>query len=392
VPDDWLDIRVFPGGEGAFRLYEDDGLSEAYQRGEYEWTTLTCVADGSGRRVLRIEPVEGQCPALPATRAYRVTFVGVDQPAQVEDELGAPLSWAFDPATRSLQVTLPARPKHEAFAVAVQWPAEMREGASASASYAGTPPFAHAVAYTASNEARRQLAQLILVPPYGPDQEPRACDADIRWRDLQQTSATELRQRVTAFQTETMLTAPFALQPPPQSQQWEVEVRFACGDARVTTTVSGPAINPPIQRWRLRYAGQASWSVVQADAAARLTITEPYEVQLDPHQASTAEARVTIELAEATSIWFDTWTTGGLSLGIDEKVLEGGEPRPALAGLTRQWGVLRFGPVILSAGKHIITARLSAPEAAPWVFGVLLADDAGAPLVRCTQVVDEPDT
>ena len=391
VPHDWLDIRVFPGGDGAFRLYEDDGLSEAYLRGEYEWTAFTCTADGSGRRVLRIEPVEGRCPALPATRAYRVTFVGVDRPAQVVDERGAPLSWDFDSATRSMQVTLPARRKDEAVAVAVQWPAETSEAALASARAAGMPPFAHVIAYTASNEARRQLARLILVPPYGPDQEPRSCDADIRWRDLHQTSVTELRQRVPAFQAEIMLTAPFTLVPPPQPQQWEVEVRFAAGDERVTTTIKGPVVNPPIQRWRLRYAGQARWSVVQADAAARLTITEPYEVQLDPHQSSAAEASATIELAEATSIWFDTWTTGGLSLGIDEKVLEGGEPRPALAGLTRQWEVLRFGPVMLSAGKHTITARLSAPEAAPWVFGVLLVDDAGAPLVRCTQIVDGPD-
>ena len=388
VPHDRLDIRVFPGRDGAFRLYEDDGLSEAYLRSEYEWTALTYVSEGSARNVLQIDPVEGHCPALPAHRAYRVTFVGVDQPDRAVDGNGEPLSWSFDPDTRSIQVTLPARPKHEAVAVAVQWPAEAREDEAASARDSGTPPFAHVIACTARDEAQRQLAYLILVPPYAPDHQACACDAEILWRDMHLTSVTEIRQAVTGFETDTILPAPFALEPALQPHHWEVEVRFAAGEEHVTTTASGPYINPPIQRWSLRYAGQDSWSVLQADAASRLTITEPYEVRLDPHRASAAEASAIVELAESMPIWFDTWTHGALSLEIDGKALETSEPRPTLAGLAGPWQIVRFGPVTLSAGKHAIKARLTAPDESPWVFGALLVDDAGAPVVRCAHVVE----
>ena len=390
VPNDWLDIRVFPGSDGAVRLYEDDGLSEGYLRGEYEWTSLSCVAEGSGTSVLRIDPVEGHCPALPATRAYRVTFVGVDQPERVVDGNGQPLSWSFDPATRGMQVTLPARPKHEAVAVAVQWPAVAREDERGSVSDSGAPPFAHVIACTASDEARRQLARVILVPPYAPDHRARACGAHILWRDVRYAGVTEVRHAVTDLRTETILTAPFVLDATLQPHHWEVEARFVTGDEDVTTTTRGPYINPPIQRWSLRYAGQDSWRVFQADTASRLTITEPYEVHLDPHRAPAAEASALIELAESVSVWFDTWTSGSLALEIDGKVLETTEPQPALAGQARPWQVLRCGPVTLAAGKHALRARLTAPDESRWVFGVLLVDDAGAPLVRCAHVIEEP--
>lgn len=397
IPNDWLEIRVFPGSDGAFRLYEDDGVSEAYLRSEYEWTSLTYVSEGPARYVFHIAPVEGHCPALPANRAYSVIFVSVDKPDRVVDGNGEPLSWSFDHDTRSIQVTLPARPKHEAVAVAVQWPTRARDDehvGAASGTSAGTPPFAHVIAYTASDEAQRQLAHLILVPPYAPDLQARACDAEILWRDVHPTGITEIRQVVTDFKTETILPAPFTFDTTGttlQPHHWEVEARFATGDEAVTMTSRGPYINPPIQRWLLRYSGQDARSVFQSDAASRLTITEPYEVHLDPHRASIAEACAYIELTEAMPIRFDTWTNGSLSLEIDGNVLETSEPQLTLANLARPWPIARLGPVTLLAGKHTINVRLTAPDQSSWVFGVLLVDDAGAPVVRCIQVADRPE-
>jgi len=156
----------------------------------------------------------------------------------------------------------------------------------------------------------------------------------------------------------------------------------------VTAIASGPYINPPIQRWSLRYAGQERWSVVQADAASRLTITAPLDVHLDPHSAPAAEARAIIALAESMSVSFDTWTSGSLSLLVDGNMVETSAPQPTLAGLARQWQVVRFGPVTLPAGRHSITARLTAPVESSWVFGVLLVDEMGAPVVRCAHVVE----
>jgi hypothetical protein len=390
VPDDWLDIRVFPGESGSFRLYEDDGVSPAYRNGEFQWTSFAYTLTGPPEGVLHIDPVDGYCRSLSATRGYRVTFMAVDMPEQVVDERGAALPWTFDRETRCLQVTLTARSKREVAEVAVRWPparAEAEHGGDHSTSL----PFAYTIAYTASDEAARQLARLILVPPIRADNQLTTCDADILWRDVFHSSVKEFRQVIALLEAETILSSPLSLEPSLQPHHWEVETRLAYGNECVTTISHGPYINPPIQRWSLRYAGQAHWAVHQADVATRANIAEPYEVQLDPSVSSGAEATSSIDLAQPISVYFDCWTNGALSLGIDGKWLQAGQPRPTLDGLARPWQVVRFGPVALSAGKHIVHVELAAPDGPQWVFGVLLLGDDGAPVFRCTYIVDEPE-
>ncbi len=385
IPNDWLDIRVFPGSDGVFRLYEDDGVSEDYLRGAYEWIPLTCVADGPNTRVLCIGPAEGGCPSLSRTRGYTVTFMSVDQPQDVLDGSGERLQWTFDHNTRALRLACPPQSKSEAVVVVVRWPPESRrEDEPACPGVPDTPPFTRAIAHTASDEAQRQLAHLIVVPPYTPDHQAQACTAEVVWRDVQHSSVTEVRQTLLDLTSEAIVRAPFTYDPTTlHAHRWEVDVRLIARGTNVTTTHRGPVISPPIQRWSLRYAGHDRWNEVQADAATRLTITEPYEVQLDPHLASAVEARTIIELTAASTISFDTWTSGDLSLSLDGRTLDTPELQPTLDGLARQWPVSRFGPMTLSPGKHVITARLAAPERGPWVFGVLLVDAAGEPLVRC---------
>ncbi|HKD75398.1 MAG TPA: TIM-barrel domain-containing protein, partial [Ktedonobacterales bacterium] len=83
IPRDHLDITIFPGDDGTFRLYEDDGTTEAYLVGAYEWTTLTCTQRGKDERIVRIAPVEGQCATLPAQRSYTLTFTRTTPPEKV---------------------------------------------------------------------------------------------------------------------------------------------------------------------------------------------------------------------------------------------------------------------------------------------------------------------
>jgi hypothetical protein len=160
------------------------------------------------------------------------------------------------------------------------------------------------------------------------------------------------------------------------------------GSDSVPAIANGPYINPPIQSRRLRYAGQEHWSVVQAEAASRPTITAPFEIHLDPQIALTAEASAIIDRADSMTVLFDTWTSGSLSLIVDGDVVEASAPRAALAGLARPWPVLRVGPIKLPAGRHSVATRLTAPAESPWQFGTLLVDEAGAPVVRCTDAGD----
>ena len=196
------------------------------------------------------------------------------------------------------------------------------------------------------------------------------------------------------LETEVVLTAPFALEPTMQPHHWEVEARFTIGGEQLTDIFRGPYINPPIQRWHLRYRGEENWSLLESDSAARFTITEPYEAQLDPTLAPSAEAETIVEFAGSMPVWFDTWTNGTLLLEIDGKLLQSGVSQPDLAGLTHPRPALRFGPVTVAAGTHVIKVRLNAPTAPDeslWVFGVLLVDDTGAPIYRCAYAMGEQD-
>ena len=139
LPRDWLILSVFPGAEGVFRLYEDDGVSEAYREGQYEWTEIrTRVAGeaaglGSGRSdqehtwTVEIGAAEGRCDALPARRAYQVCLQGSLQPQRVTVDGTASSDWTYNPETLTTSVHVPARDRRQA----VRIEATCRQGISA---------------------------------------------------------------------------------------------------------------------------------------------------------------------------------------------------------------------------------------------------------------------
>jgi alpha-glucosidase (family GH31 glycosyl hydrolase) len=78
-------VHIFPGADGAFTLYEDDGDSTAYLKDDYCLTRLTQHWHG-GRLQFQIEPVEGNARHVPTPRRYQLVLHGIRQPdgAQVE--------------------------------------------------------------------------------------------------------------------------------------------------------------------------------------------------------------------------------------------------------------------------------------------------------------------
>ena len=60
---------IYPGGTSQFTLYDDDGQTNAYRRGEYALTTLECEAD-RGVVTVRIGEATGRRDVVPAGRQY----------------------------------------------------------------------------------------------------------------------------------------------------------------------------------------------------------------------------------------------------------------------------------------------------------------------------------
>ncbi|HUF39784.1 MAG TPA: TIM-barrel domain-containing protein [Anaerolineales bacterium] len=123
-PDDWrdpsaLEIHIFPGASSEFKLYEDDGVTNAYQSGDYRLTEFTFAwsekhATFNLKRSARL-------------RTYTFVFHAVAEPKKITAVIdGEPVAAAtdYDPQTGRLTVSPPDLGEGEALEVRL-------EGASA---------------------------------------------------------------------------------------------------------------------------------------------------------------------------------------------------------------------------------------------------------------------
>jgi alpha-glucosidase (family GH31 glycosyl hydrolase) len=99
-----IDLLVFPGKDGNFTLYEDDGVTQDYlQQGGANTTFQSRFTESS--LSVSVLPVEGETVHVPADRSYRILFRGVNRPEEVTAKLdGLPLeiTFTYDSTTRSV--------------------------------------------------------------------------------------------------------------------------------------------------------------------------------------------------------------------------------------------------------------------------------------------------
>ena len=77
-----LDLDVYPGDDGSFTLYEDDGVSRAYTRGEYAEQTFSVTPSPTGVTVA-IGPSTGRYAGKVDRRAYHLTVHDLGLTTQV---------------------------------------------------------------------------------------------------------------------------------------------------------------------------------------------------------------------------------------------------------------------------------------------------------------------
>ena len=81
-PHPALTVRVYPGADGSFTLYDDEGDSYRYERGAYTETTLTW---DDGARTLTIGARQGGYPGMPESQTYRVVLGDEEKTVTVEN-------------------------------------------------------------------------------------------------------------------------------------------------------------------------------------------------------------------------------------------------------------------------------------------------------------------
>lgn len=71
-PADPIELRVYPGNDADFRLYEDDGTTYDYEKGAFAWIPIHW---DDATRTLTFAAREGQFPGMLAARVFQVVLV-----------------------------------------------------------------------------------------------------------------------------------------------------------------------------------------------------------------------------------------------------------------------------------------------------------------------------
>ncbi len=105
--DEAVTLAVFPGGDGSFSLYEDNGDDKHYAA-EYARTPLKSVREGNTLTVT-IGRREGSYRGMPAVRSFTVKAVASALPESVTVD-GRPAEWHYDSRELAVVICLGERP------------------------------------------------------------------------------------------------------------------------------------------------------------------------------------------------------------------------------------------------------------------------------------------
>jgi alpha-glucosidase len=114
-----LMLEIYPGENGSFTLYEDDGRTNDYLNGSYSTTRIVYNESELGVEIT-IEPPEGDPTVIPADRLYIFKVFGIDKPWTVtcngewipeiagkSDLSTGEEGWRYNKQTRQLIITPP---------------------------------------------------------------------------------------------------------------------------------------------------------------------------------------------------------------------------------------------------------------------------------------------
>lgn len=427
-PKDRLVIAAFPGAAGRFRLYEDDGLTEAYREGQFEWTEIASEPEGDRWRVT-IAPVEGHCAALPAARSYELWLEGSAEPVEVLVN-GAPASWRYDPALLRTIISTPPLPKTQAVTVEARAAGDIVAlgeahnhaciaadvqrllRGSASAPWYGEPltadavlalpdipgkrdalarlggPFARAIPFTTLEETAQQLSRVIIAAPA--DGSPYDVEARFTLhRGPEPQVATVRHTQTTAAH---ILDAPFAFDGNTRAQRCDVEVTLTWRGVTWTEHFSGPLLFPTITRWQAIALPAADapapaalltadggvdpaldWRVYQQDIAAIPALDEPhavhfireYEAELQAKTPLVGYIAATVISPQEREAVLEFRSGGAVALFCNGLPLNV-LPNPAAADAPL-WSrpIERTAPFTLKAGENVLLIRTTPPPDSP---------------------------
>lgn len=97
-------LNIFPGGNGEFTIYEDNGNDRGYEK-EFATTHVSSVREGKSVKVT-IDPRQGSYPDMPEKRQYQVKVLATSRPDKVTVD-GKEVACTYVPQELAAVVELP---------------------------------------------------------------------------------------------------------------------------------------------------------------------------------------------------------------------------------------------------------------------------------------------
>ena len=111
-----LTINVYGDGNSRFDLYEDDGISLAYERGGYALTPMTYRTSGASHRLV-IGPTIGSFAGQAEARGYELRVHTAHRPAAISVDGKRLAGWRWEPRDSTANLMLPVESIRHALTV-----------------------------------------------------------------------------------------------------------------------------------------------------------------------------------------------------------------------------------------------------------------------------------
>ena len=235
-----LVLTVFPGADGEFELYEDDGVTQAYRDGAYETTTISSTVKADGSIMVRLAAAQGFYEGLPTTRTVELHLKGVNMPSRVAVGGMDVSGWKYDSATGEVIVTIEAADRRAALEIEVSTSERDQREAQV------TQPLIHIIDYSLFEDARQQLGTVIVAPPT----DAESFDVKIEWRLLNPEGETV---RVTALKggrQRLIACCPFADDGNKRGFCWSAMVTVSWDGQQITRAYQSRDTYPSVNRWQ----------------------------------------------------------------------------------------------------------------------------------------------
>ncbi|MBS0381340.1 MAG: DUF5110 domain-containing protein [Proteobacteria bacterium] len=118
-PLDHLVVNVYGSGQGAFDLYEDDGISLDYEKHRYALTPMRYVNKSEGVHRIMIGPTHGTFAGQVQSRSYTLLIHGIPKPTWISVDGKQIDGWSWDAGTATACTTIPAHGVRDA--VVIDW-------------------------------------------------------------------------------------------------------------------------------------------------------------------------------------------------------------------------------------------------------------------------------